>query len=258
MKRFIKYSIVLLVVIITTYLMINVSKVLAIGLTQEYSADRGPYTGELYFDSLVWSSAMFCNQHGGPYFNKADTQITVSGTVGGKSVSVDVTDGGTFTLRSESHPSCFSASSDLKIDAVSYSGKGLLGGECSTSAVSVAGTVYATGEIHYNEGGGISASNDEVAYLLAEAGANTPGIVPKASYPNHAWWRRTEAAAAANSGAQSAFPDDPTLNDEQERKAKDAIIGDNQAQINKLNKEKEKLEKKIAKWQKIINKNRWI
>ena len=254
MKRFIKYSIVLLVVIITTYLMINVSKVLAIGLTQEYSADRGPYTGELYFDSLVWSSAMFCNQHGGPYFNKADTQITVSGTVGGKSVSVDVTDGGTFTLRSESHPSCFSASSDLKIDAVSYSGKGLLGGECSTSAVSVAGTVYATGEIHYNEGGGISASNDEVAYLLAEAGANTPGIVPKASYPNHAWWRRTEAAAAANSGAQSAFPDDPTLNDEQERKAKDAIIGDNQAQINKLNKEKEKLEKKIAKWQKIINK----
>ena len=55
MKRFIKYSIVLLVVIITTYLMINVSKVLAIGLTQEYSADRGPYTGELYFDSLVYS-----------------------------------------------------------------------------------------------------------------------------------------------------------------------------------------------------------
>lgn len=254
MKRFIKYSIVLLVVIITTYLMINVSKVLAIGLTQEYSADRGPYTGELYFDSLVWSSAMFCNQHGGPYFNKADTQITVSGTVGGKSVSVDVTGGGIYTLRSESHPSCFSASSDLKIDAVSYSGKGLLGGECSTSAVSVAGTVYATGKIHYSEGGGISASNDEVAYLLAEAGANTPGIVPKASYPNHAWWRRTEAAAAANSGAQSAFPDDPTLNDEQERKAKDAIIGDNQAQINKLNKEKEKLEKKIAKWQKIINK----
>ena len=254
MKRFIKYSIVLLVVIITTYLMINVSKVLAIGLTQEYSADRGPYTGELYFDSLVWSSAMFCNQHGGPYFNKADTKITVSGTVGGKSVSVDVTGGGTYTLRSESHPSCFSASSNLKIDAVSYSGKGLLGGECSTSAVSVAGTVYATGKIHYSEGGGISASNDEVAYLLAEAGANTPGIVPKASYPNHAWWRRTEAAAAANSGAQSAFPDDPTLNDEQERKAKDAIIGDNQAQINKLNKEKEKLEKKIAKWQKIINK----
>lgn len=254
MKRFIKYSIVLLLVIITTYLMINVSKVLAIGLTQEYSADRGPYTGELYFDSLVWSSAMFCNQHGGPYFNKADTKITVSGTVGGKSVSVDVTGGGIYTLRSESHPSCFSASSDLKIDAVSYSGKGLLGGECSTSAVSVAGTVYATGKIHYSEGGGISASNDEVAYLLAEAGANTPGIVPKASYPNHAWWRRTEAAAAANSGAQSAFPDDPTLNDEQERKAKDAIIGDNQAQINKLNKEKEKLEKKIAKWQKIINK----
>ena len=254
MKRFIKYSIVLLVVIITTYLMINVSKVLAIGLTQEYSADRGPYTGELYFDSLVWSSAMFCNQHGGPYFNKADTQITVSGTVGGKSVSVDVTGGGIYTLRSESHPSCFSASSDLKIDAVSYSGKGLLGGECSTSAVSVAGTVYATGKIHYSEGGGISASNDEVAYLLAEAGANTPGIVPKASYPNHAWWRRTEAAAAANSGAQSAFSDDPTLNDEQERKAKDAIIGDNQAQINKLNKEKEKLEKKIEKWQKIINK----
>lgn len=254
MKRFIKYSIVLLVVIITTYLMINVSKVLAIGLTQEYSADRGPYTGELYFDSLVWSSAMFCNQHGGPYFNKATTKITVSGTVGGKSVSANVTGGGSFTLRSESHPSCFSASSDLKIEAVSYSGKGLLGGECSTAAVSVAGTVYATGEIHYSEGGGMSASNDEVAYLLAEAGANTPGIVPKSSYPNNAWWRRTEAAAAANSGAQSAFSDDPTLNDEQERKAKDAIIGDNQAQINKLNREKEKLEKKIAKWQKIINK----
>lgn len=254
MKRFIKYSIVLLVVIITTYLMINVSKVLAIGLTQKYHADRKEYTGELYFDSLVWSSAMFCNQHGGPYFNKADTQITVSGTVGGKSVSVDVTGGDTYTLRSESHPSCFSASSDLKIDAVSYSGKGLLGGECSTSAVSVAGTVYATGKIQYNEGGGISASNDEVAYLLAEAGANTPGIVPKASYPNHAWWRRTEAAAAANSGAQSAFPDDPTLNDEQEREAKDAITKDNRTQIEKLENEKAKLEGKIEKWQKIINK----
>lgn len=254
MKRFIKYSIVLLVVIITTYLMINVSKVLAIGLTQKYHADRKEYTGELYFDSLVWSSAMFCNQHGGPYFNKADTKITVSGTVGGKSVSVDVTGGDTYTLRSESHPSCFSASSDLKIDAVSYSGKGLLGGECSTSAVSVAGTVYATGKIQYNEGGGISASNDEVAYLLAEAGANTPGIVPKASYPNHAWWRRTEAAAAANSGAQSAFPDDPTLNDEQEREAKDAITKDNRAQIEKLENEKAKLEGKIEKWQKIINK----
>lgn len=257
MKRFIKYSIVLLVVIITTYLMINVSKVLAIGLTQEYSADRGPYTGELYFDSLVWSSAMFCNQHGGPYFNKADTKITVSGTVGGKSVSADVTDGGTFTLRSGTHSNSthFTNSvSNMKITASSYSGKGLLGGECSPDSGAIPGTIYATGEIHYNEGGGISASNDEVAYLLAEAGANTPGIVPKASYPNHAWWRRTEAAAAANSGAQSSFPDDPTLNDEQERKAKDAIIGDNQAQINKLNKEKEKLEKKIAKWQKIINK----
>lgn len=257
MKRFIKYSIVLLVVIITTYLMINVSKVLAIGLTQEYSADRGPYTGELYFDSLVWSSAMFCNQHGGPYFNKADTKITVSGTVGGKSVSADVTDGGTFTLRSGTHSNSthFTNSvSNMKITASSYSGKGLLGGECSPDSGAIPGTIYATGEIHYSEGGGISASNDEVAYLLAEAGANTPGIVPKASYPNHAWWRRTEAAAAANSGAQSAFPDDPTLNDEQERKAKDAIIGDNQAQINKLNKEKEKLEKKIAKWQKIINK----
>lgn len=254
MKKFIKYILALLIIVIATYLMINISNVLAIELTQEYSADRGPYNGELYFDSLVWSSAMFCNQHGGPYFNKADTKIVVSGSVGGKSVSADVTEGGSFTLRSASHPNCFSNSSSLTIEATSYSGKGLLGSECSTAAVSVAGTVYATGEIHYSEGGGITASNDEVAYLLAEAAANTPGVVPKSSYPNHAWWRRTEAAAAANSGAQSAFSSDPTLNSDQEEKAKNAIIGDNQSQINKLNKEKNKLETKIEKWQKIIKK----
>lgn len=255
MKKFINYIIALLIVIVMTYLMVNVSKVLAIELSTSYKSDRDAYDGPgLYFDSLVWSSAMFCNQHGGPYFNKADTKITVYGTVGGKSVSVDVTGGDTYTLRSESHPSCFSASSDLKIDAESYSGKGLLGSECSTKAVDVAGTVYATGEIHYSEGGGMTASNDEVAYLLAEAGANTPGIVPKASYPNKAWWRRTEAAAAANSGAQSSFPDDPTLNDAQEVAAKDAITKDNRTQIEKLENEKAKLEKKIEKWQKIINK----
>lgn len=255
MKRIINYIIALLIVIITTYLMVNVSKVLAIELSTKYKSDRDAYDGPgLYFDSLVWSSAMFCNQHGGPYFNKADTKIMVTGTIDGVSVSKNVTAGGSFTLRSESHPECFDPDDDLQIDATSYSGKGLLGSECSTEPVDVAGTVYATGEIYYSEGGGISASNDEVAYLLAEAGANTPGIVPKASYPNHAWWRRTEAAAAANSGAQSAFPDDPTLNDEQEREAKDAITKDNRTQIEKLENEKAKLEKKIAKWQKIINK----
>ena len=254
MKRFIKYTFVTLVIMIATYLMVNISNVLAIRLTIDYSADRGPYTGELYFDSLVWSSAMFCNQHGGPYFNKATTKIMVKGTIDGESVSKNVTAGGDFTLRSESHPNCFSADDDLQIEATSYSGKGLLGSECSTAPVDVAGTVYATGEIHYSEGGGMTASNDEVAYLLAEAGANTPGIVPKASYPNNAWWRRTEAAAAANSGAQSAFPDDPTLSNDQEAKAKDAITKDNRTQIEKLSAEKEKLETKIRKWQKIINK----
>ena len=247
MKRFIKYSFIILVITIATYLMINVSNVLAIRLTVEYNADRQePYTGHLYFDSLVWSSAMFCNQHGGPYFNKSDRVITITGTVGDpeESVSVDVTGGGTFGLRSASHPECFGAGGELTLTAVSYSGKSIVGGECGDDTVAVAGTVYGTGEIHYSDVGGMTAVNDEVAYLLAEAAANTPGLVPRSSYPNIAWWNRNEAAVAANSGKQSVFDDDPTMSDAQEKAAKQAIIDDNQTQINKLNDEKKKLNNK--------------
>lgn len=257
MKRFIKYIFVTLVIMIATYLMINISNVLAIRLSIEYEADRQePYTGHLYFDSLVWSSAMFCNQHGGPYFNKSDRQIIVTGSVGGKSVSVDVTEGkGSYSLRSESHPECFEISNDkVELQAVSYSGKSIIGGECGDDTVAVAGTVYGTGEINYTEGGGMTAVNDEVAYLLAEAAANTPGLVPRSSYPNIAWWNRNEAAVAANSGKESVFDDDPTMSDAQEKAAKDAIIRDNQTQINKLNDEKKNLNDKIDRWQTIINK----
>ena len=254
MKRFIKYSFITLVITIATYLMINVSNVLAIRLSIEYKADRQePYDGAgLYFDSLVWSSAMFCNQHGGPYFNKSDRQVLVTGSVGGESISVDVTAGeGPYSLRSESHPSCFEIGDDkLELQAVSYSGKSIIGGECGDDTVAVAGT----GEIHYSEGGGMTAVNDEVAYLLAEAAANTPGLVPRSSYPNIAWWNRNEAAVAANSGKQSVFDNDPTLSDKQEKAAKQAIIDDNQAQIDKLNDEKNNLNTKIERWQTIIDK----
>ena len=256
MRKFIKFVFISLVIMIATYLMINVSEVLAIRLTVTYSADRGPYNGELYFDSLVWSSAMFCNQHGGPYFNKADQQITLTGTVGSpsSSVSEDVTSGGEYTLKTGSHPNCFGAGGELTLTAVSYSGKSIIGGECGDDQVTVPGTVYGTGEIHYSEGGGMTAVNDEVAYLLAEAAANTPGVVPKASYPNIAWWNRNEAAVAANAGKESVFDDDPTLNDAQEKKAKDAILKDNNEQIAKLTEERDNLNEKIDRWQIIINK----
>ena len=256
MKKCIKYLFSIIIIAIGTYFLANVSNVLGIGLTQHYTADRGPYTGELYFDSLVWSSAMFCNEHGGPYFNKADQQIIVTGTVGGRGVSADVTNGGTFTLRSGSHPNCFPGTASLQLIAVSYSGisNGGISAECGATSVAVAGTLYGTGIIHYSEGGGISASNDEVAYLLAEANANTPGVVPKSSYPNIAWWNRTEAAIAANRGKHTVFDEDPSLSQDQETEAKNAIIDKNQTQINKLNAEKEKLENKIARWNKIINK----
>lgn len=256
MKKCIKYLFSIIIIAIGTYFLANVSNVLGIGLTQHYTADRGPYTGELYFDSLVWSSAMFCNEHGGPYFNKADQQIIVTGTVGGRGVSADVTNGGTFTLRSGSHPNCFPGTASLQLIAVSYSGisNGGISAECGATSVAVAGTLYGTGIIHYSEGGGISASNDEVAYLLAEANANTPGVVPKSSYPNIAWWNRTEAAISANRGKNTVFDEDPSLSKDQETEAKNAIIDKNQTQINKLNAEKEKLENKIARWNKIINK----
>lgn len=257
MKRFIKYIFVTLVIMIATYLMINISNVLAIRLSIEYKADRqDPYTGELYFDSLVWSSAMFCNQHGGPYFNKADKKITITGTVGdpSSSVNIDVTEPDTYVLKTGTHPDCFEAGGELTLTAESYSGKSIIGSECGDDSVSVAGTVYGTGEIHYTEGGGMTAVNDEVAYLLAEAAANTPGLVPRSSYPNIAWWNRNEAAVAANSGKESVFDDDPTMSDAQEKAAKDAIIRDNQTQINKLNDEKKNLNDKIDRWQTIINK----
>lgn len=57
MKKCIKYLFSIIIIAIGTYFLANVSNVLGIGLTQHYTADRGPYTGELYFDSLVWSSA---------------------------------------------------------------------------------------------------------------------------------------------------------------------------------------------------------
>lgn len=257
MKKYIKYLFSIIIITIATYFAVNVSEALAIGLIQHYKADRGPYTGSLYFDSLVWSSAMFCNQHGGPYFNGAATVINVSGTVDGKNVSVNFSGGGgTQYLRSEYHANCFYGTASLTLKAVSYPGigNGAISGECGATTVSIPGTVYGTGEIYYKEDSAQTAKNDETAYLLAEANANTPGIVPKSSYPNQAWWRRNEAAAAANAGKNTIFDDDPTLSESQEAEVKEAIIGKNQTQIDKLNTEKSKLEKNIKNWNKTITK----
>lgn len=192
MRNKIKTIIVGILCLIVFIILLNISSnVYSTSLETSYSADYGPFIGELYFETLRDHSSLFCNREGTPFFIKRTTKVVLSGSVNGKSFSVDVTSGGSRTIWSVGHGSCtYSQSVDMELNAVTYPGMGLSSIESACSPTKGAKTIYATGKTNYKLVSTNPVSNDRYSYIINEAPANTPGLKPAQSQPNHAWWSR--------------------------------------------------------------------
>ena len=180
-KDNIKTSIGLIICFVVFVILINISpRVYSTSLETHYTADYGRFEGELYFETLRGHSSLFCNNHGAPFFIKRKTKILLEGQVNGKNFSVNVSNGGTYTIWSVSHGSCsYSKNVTMNLNAVSFPGIGLGQIEAACAPTKGATTIYATGKTNYVVTGGGSPSNDAISYLLNEAPANTPGLKPK-------------------------------------------------------------------------------
>lgn len=250
MKKFIKYLLSLIILFIFLYILIDNSEIFALSLEQNYTADRGEYSctfeeDSLYLDASMASTAMFCDEHGAPYFFKKDTVVMLKGTVAGKTVNINVTNGGTFTVwGAKSHPYCTSNTSySLQLYAQTYSGDGTIriSAACGDKLVNAPGPVYATGRISWKEKAPKTVTNNVEAYILAEARANIG--LPRNSYPNVAWWNRTsELAEKYAENPAGDFDDESANTPEAIREAIDEALSDVNAEITALNKEKSTLQ----------------
>ncbi len=224
MRNKIKTIIVGILCLIVFIILVNISSnVYSTSLETSYSADYGTFIGELYFGTLRDHSSLFCNQEGTPFFFKRTTKIVLSGSVNGYSFSVDVTSGGRYTIWSVGHGSCtYSNSVDMELNAETYSGKGLSPIDSACSPTKAAKTVYATGKTNYKLVSTNLVSNDRYAYIINEAPANTPGLKPDESQPNHAWWSKNSSSIVDVS--QNNDFDDESYNPSSDYQAKVAAI----------------------------------
>lgn len=196
LKDMIKVLFSLILAIFLIYILVS-SNVFGVELIQDYSADAGPFVGEKYYMAdMIPPSAIFCDGYGEPFFDKKELKVMVTGTVNGDGVAQDVTQPGTYTIWSKSHPECSGSSYSLTVTSVSYSGMdvGMIVAQCQPTSNSVPGYVFATGKTNYWQTGGGSPVNDHVAYIIAEAKANA-NIDTNYSQPNIAWWNKGQAAS---------------------------------------------------------------
>ena len=217
------------------------SEVLGIELEQDYKADFGPFVGELYFDDMVSHSSIFCNKHGSPFFVKKKNKIDITGwvkigtadkvivnkTIEGYSNELDKYNAppvGTTIPDNDprriliagpvTHGQCGEATYELKITATAYSGSVKSSSvitACSPKSAMGASSdipskfpliVYATGITNYQISSPAEKHiNDNIAYLLAEANANTVGLKPAESEANIAWWNRDSSSATLSGDA---------------------------------------------------------
>ena len=239
-----------IVIVMTCLIVIGISlltKVDAVALVTHYGgAGAGAFTGEKYLNHLLSSSAYFCNGHGKSFFYKRTTVIQLSGTVSGKSVSKEVTSGGTYTVLSVSHGSCTSStSSNLTLKATSYSGM-------STKISSYCGgngkTVRATGKTSYKITDSGTYTNNKYAYILNHAPDNFPGLMPASSVPNRAWWNRNNTSVVKYNTDMDSLnkrPKKSTLEAELDKRVTNLTN-----RIKRLKKERSEAEDIIDKWAK--------
>lgn len=253
MKNIVKYLLSSCILFVFIYLIISNSEIFALSLEQDYTADRGEYSctfeeDSLYLDSLISSTAMFCDEHGGPYFFKRDTQIILTATVNGSTRTIDVTNGGTFTVwGKKSHPSCQPAGDvNLTLTAKSYSGMTTKVGQACASTNPR--KVYATGRISYKEQGSVTVNNNVEAYILAEARANVGWA--RDSYPNIAWWNRSPGAEFIRDGD---FDDDTTYSSSQVKSMIKEALESIDSEIASLNAEKKAIQEEIKSLQEQLS-----
>lgn len=224
MRNKIKTIIVGIFCLIVFIILVNISSnVYSTSLETNYTADYGTFEGELYFNVLRDHTSLFCNKENTPFFFKRDTRIVLSGSVNGTPFSVDVTSGGSFNIWSVSHGSCtYSKSVDMELNAELFSGMGLSSIESACSPTKGAKTIYATGKTNYKLVSTTSVSNDRYAYIINEAPANTPGLHPDQSQPNHAWWSK-DSSSIIDVSQNNDF-DDESYNSSSDYQAKVAAI----------------------------------
>ena len=247
-----------IVIVMTCLIVIGISlltKVDAVALVTHYGgAGAGAFTGEKYLNHLLSSSAYFCNGHGKSFFYKRTTVIQLSGTVSGKSVSKEVTSGGTYTVLSVSHGSCTSStSSNLTLKATSYSGM-------STKISSYCGgngkTVRATGKTSYKITDSGTYTNNKYAYILNHAPDNFPGLMPASSVPNRAWWNRNNTSVVKYNTDMDSLnkrPKKSTLEAELDKRVTNLTN-----RIKRLKKERSEAEDIIDKWPETLSGFRFI
>lgn len=209
-KKIIRLLFSLIMAILLVYVCM-IENVFGLELTQDYRADMGSYAGERYYSDMIGHSSIFCNKHGGTMFFKKQTYIKLSGDVNGDGFTKNVTSGGTYTIWSVGHGSCSGSSYNLRLEAVRFSGKSVgAGRQCQPWVATGAGaTVRATGKTNYWLTATDNPKNNYLAYIIAEANANTPGLTPGQSQVNIAWWNRSQAASYSASTSYA-----PTLGPE--------------------------------------------
>lgn len=189
----------LIIAIFLVYIFVSANEVFGLELIQDYTADAGPFDGERYYPEMIAHSAYWCDAHGKPFFRKRQTEVILSGAVNGEAFSKNVTNppSGKFTIWSHGHPSCSGSTYSLKLESKTFSGmsSATVRGYCDPLVATGAGAeVKATGKTNFVLTESKEAKNNHEAYLLAEANANLPGLAPKNSPPNIAWWNKEQAA----------------------------------------------------------------
>lgn len=252
-KDNIKISIGLIICFVVFVILINISpRVYSTSLETHYTADYGRFEGELYFETLINHSSLFCNKHGSPFFIKRETKVLLEGQVNGKNFSVNVSSGGTYTIWSVSHGSCsYSKNVTMNLNAVSFSGIGLSQIEAACAPTKGPKTIYATGKTNYVVTGGGSPSNDAISYLLNEAPANTRGLKPEQSQPNIAWWNKGSANVIVNDG--SGYFDSDYYKNESNAATVKKLEEERKNQISDLDQKIEAFEKEKKEEQDILN-----
>lgn len=214
MKKIINYLFGSLVILAFLYILTGNSTVRGLNLTQKYTADRGPYNGELYYEQYTSYTSMMCNGYGQPYFFKRTRKVILHSKVHGEERDQDIGsyEPGTYTLSiwgTKEHPDCDSDSVDeLYFISEDFSGKGTktIVGQCQPLKGEM---VYATGPIHYQEGDITDVANDIEAFICSEAAANIGP--PSKSYVNYAWWNRNEHEKGIYAREEDDLEPDPVL-----------------------------------------------
>lgn len=237
--RLILFSLTILIFLICTLIS---AEVFGIDIEQDYDSDFGKkFVGEYYIDTTSAHSALFCNKHGMPFFNKRDLIVKLDVNIwnnegfgasksflpselmpvpeqgAGNATDVDhigdkaysmgiIWTGGQCDCRSRN--ACIGyIYYTLNMQTVSCTAQANKAVKPQIRTMSVSGStwsppppdedggnwysVYSTGPTLYKLNiSGKEEINNKIAYLLAQANANKPGLMPSQSQANWAWWKR--------------------------------------------------------------------